>query len=92
MPAALAGCALRPDNRLPPGEIVGTSASLGHRLRDGLRLPFPGADQLERKQVVIVGGGIAGLARAGSCCTPASTISWCSNWKTSCGGTARSGE
>ena len=61
MPAALAGCALRPDNRLPPGEIVGASASVGHRLRDGTRAQ-PRPARCERTGVVIVGAGIAGLA------------------------------
>jgi protoporphyrinogen oxidase len=48
---------------LPPGEIVGPSDSLGHRLRDGWR-PQPAADAWESHRVVIVGGGVAGLAAA----------------------------
>ena len=61
MPAALAGCRLRPENQLPPGEIVGASAGIGHRLRNGARsLPTP--TRWERTSVVIVGAGIAGLA------------------------------
>jgi protoporphyrinogen oxidase len=48
---------------LPPGEIVGPSEGLGHRLRDGWR-PQPAANAWESKRVVIVGGGVAGLAAA----------------------------
>src|SRR5579884_2787625 len=61
MPAAIAGCALRPDNRLPPGEIVGASASFGHRLRDSTR-STPKPARWESARVIIVGAGIAGLA------------------------------
>ncbi|HJZ57366.1 MAG TPA: FAD-dependent oxidoreductase [Gemmataceae bacterium] len=48
---------------LPPGEIVGPSSELGHRLRDGWR-PVPATDAWERHGTVIVGGGVAGLAAA----------------------------
>src|SRR5262249_45155383 len=47
-------------NALPPGETVGASAGRGHRLRDGER-PNPGADAWRSTEVVIVGGGAAGL-------------------------------
>ncbi|MFL5340915.1 MAG: FAD-dependent oxidoreductase [Gemmataceae bacterium] len=60
LPAVLAGCsAKRPP--LPEGEIVGPSDGLGHRLRDGWR---PRPTTWEEKPVVIVGGGVAGLAAA----------------------------
>jgi protoporphyrinogen oxidase len=48
---------------LPPGELVGPSDLLGHRLRDGWR-PRPAADAWEKHRIVIVGGGVAGLAAA----------------------------
>ncbi|MGE5195410.1 MAG: flavin monoamine oxidase family protein [Deltaproteobacteria bacterium] len=64
LPAAVtAGCS-RPVSRLPPeGSIVGASAAIGHRLRDGFR-PVPAADRWQQVEVVIVGGGIAGLSAA----------------------------
>jgi NAD(P)-binding Rossmann-like domain len=59
-PAALAlgGC-----NGRPPlaGGIVGPDATLGHRVRDG---GFPAPSSGERCRIVVVGGGIAGLAAA----------------------------
>ena len=64
LPAAVAaGCRSDSLPPLPPGEIVGPSDALGHRLRDGWR-PTPAADAWERHGVVIVGGGVAGLAAA----------------------------
>ncbi len=62
LPAALAGCS-SPVPPLPAGEIVGPSVGIGHRLRDGERFTPP-AERWERCAVVIVGGGIAGLAAA----------------------------
>lgn len=50
---------LFPRPRLIPGKILGASSSLGHKLRTG---GFPPPSQTIRKDVVIVGGGIAGLA------------------------------
>ena len=44
-----------------PGRLLGADAALGHRLRNGT-LPEPA--QTERADVVIVGGGIAGLSAA----------------------------
>jgi phytoene dehydrogenase-like protein len=61
LPAALAGCSSSVP--LPAGEIIGPSEGMGHRLRDGERFTPP-ADRWERRAVVIVGGGIAGLAAA----------------------------
>lgn len=64
VPVALAAC--RSGEGVPPlpvGEIVGASDVIGHRLRDGLRVE-PAADGWERAGVVIVGGGVAGLAAA----------------------------
>ncbi len=62
MPAALAGCTRHGERRLPPGEIVGAAANIGHRLRDRTVLPRPA--HWERTGVIIVGAGIAGLAAA----------------------------
>jgi hypothetical protein len=43
------------------GEMLGASSALGHKLRSG---EFPQAARTIRKEVVIVGGGIAGLSAA----------------------------
>ena len=48
---------------LPPGELIGPSVEVGHRLRDGFR-PEPPADGWVDMPVVIVGGGVAGLSAA----------------------------
>ncbi len=64
VPFALSAC--RSGETLPPlpeGEIVGASEGIGHLLRDGLKVE-PQADAWERAGVVIVGGGVAGLAAA----------------------------
>src|ERR1044071_3894980 len=63
LPVALTACKSGNTPRLPDGEIVGASDMLGHRLRDGLRVT-PASDQWQRTRLVIVGGGIAGLAAA----------------------------
>jgi glycine/D-amino acid oxidase-like deaminating enzyme len=61
-PFALAACRSRGDAvSLPEGEIVGASDRVGHLVRDGLR---PEPEAWERAGVVIVGGGVAGLAAA----------------------------
>ena len=58
-PALLfAGCS---DRGGISGSIVGGSHARGHRLRDG-GLPLIG--RKEKTEVVIVGGGVAGLAAA----------------------------
>ncbi|MBI1916263.1 MAG: FAD-dependent oxidoreductase [Planctomycetes bacterium] len=63
VPVALAaGCSRKPPP-LPEGRIVGASAGIGHRLRDGLR-PQPAEGAWQERAVVIVGGGIAGLSAA----------------------------
>lgn len=63
-PLALAACRSRAvEPPLPEGEIVGASDVVGHRLRDGLRVEVRDEDW-ERAGVVIVGGGVAGLAAA----------------------------
>ena len=62
-PFALAACGRggAPGPPLPEGQIVGASDRLGHLLRDGHR---PEPEAWERAGVVIVGGGVAGLAAA----------------------------
>lgn len=64
LPAALAACSrTQPIPALPPGEIVGASDVIGHRIRDGLRVT-PSQDRWEHVSLVIVGGGVAGLSAA----------------------------
>src|SRR6266571_4298689 len=63
VPAALAACRSNEANRLPEGELVGASDTIGHRIRDGLHFA-PSRDQWQRTRVVIVGGGVAGLSAA----------------------------
>jgi phytoene dehydrogenase-like protein len=65
-PALSAGCARRARPPLPPGALVDTGMGRGHaRLRDvSPPLAGVGAAPLERTQVVVVGGGAAGLAAA----------------------------
>jgi phytoene dehydrogenase-like protein len=63
VPAALAACRSGSVPELPVGEIVGASDAIGHKIRDGFA-PAPAGDAWERATVVIVGGGVAGLAAA----------------------------
>src|SRR5262252_717716 len=63
LPAALAACRSGAPAALPEGEIVGASDGIGHKIRDGLSA-VPPPDNWERTKVVIVGGGVAGLAAA----------------------------
>jgi len=56
--ALLSGCG---KSTAFPGRIVGASAAAGHRLRDGV---FPKARETVETRVVVIGGGIAGLAAA----------------------------
>jgi len=61
MPAAMAACRDDEKPRLPDGEIVGASDAIGHRIRDGVRVE-PAEGRREKTSIVIVGGGVAGLA------------------------------
>lgn len=63
LPMALAACRSTDQPRLPDGEIVGAADAFGHRLRDRLHIEI-GQDGWEQTRVVIVGGGVAGLAAA----------------------------
>jgi len=56
---ALAGC--RKAGTAYPGAILGASAAVGHRLRDG---SFPAPTESLECEIAIVGGGVAGLAAA----------------------------
>jgi phytoene dehydrogenase-like protein len=59
--AALIGLSLKSDRPIP-GSFVNESAQLGHQLRD--HASFQSPTKSEKSQVVIVGGGIAGLSAA----------------------------
>src|SRR5581483_1312006 len=64
LPAALAACKYAgKTHRLPEGEIVGASDAFGHKFRDGFR-PQPSQENWKNVEVVIVGGGVAGLSAA----------------------------
>jgi protoporphyrinogen oxidase len=61
VPFAAIACRKRVRRTLPPGEIVGASDRVGHRLREVIH---PSPDSWTSRDVVIVGAGIAGLAAA----------------------------
>lgn len=61
-PAGIAACSVK-RRPLPEGEIVFASDVVGHRLRDSAP-PEVAADRFAPVGVVVVGGGIAGLAAA----------------------------
>ena len=64
VPLAMAsGCSLTTPKLPPKGRIVGGSASVGHRIRDGAELAVPEEAPTET-DVLIVGGGVAGLSAA----------------------------
>jgi len=64
MPFVLSsGCGLSTPRLPAEGVFVGTSHEAGHKLRDGFR-PEPAADAWSTTDVVIVGGGVAGLSAA----------------------------
>ncbi len=64
LPIAALGCSLDTSHNLPlAGEIIGASSGLGHRLRTGFR-PEPQEADWHDVDVVIVGGGVAGLTAA----------------------------
>ncbi|HET6325045.1 MAG TPA: FAD-dependent oxidoreductase [Planctomycetaceae bacterium] len=59
----LAGCESRDPTLPPAGEILAPNFSIGHRIRDGFR-PRPGSGRWQETDVVVIGGGISGLAAA----------------------------
>ncbi len=99
LPAALAACRRGVRESFPDGEIVGASDAFGHRLRDGggsggggASRVEPGADAWESAGVVIVGGGIAGLATAWRFLRAGFEDFVLLELEPAAGGTARSGE
>ena len=62
-PRLLAGCEGRGKTLPPAGEILAPNYSIGHRIRDGFR-PRPASDCWQETDVVVIGGGISGLAAA----------------------------
>ncbi len=63
LPFAGLGCSSQAARLPEQGKIIGASASAAHRLREGFR-PQPATDAWREVDVVIVGGGIAGLSAA----------------------------
>ena len=61
IPAAWSGCSSSTPSSPITGEFVGPNLEIGHRLRDGFR-PVPNDSEWRDVDVVIVGGGIAGLS------------------------------
>jgi protoporphyrinogen oxidase len=89
-PFALSACGGREVTPpLPEGEIVGASDGVGHLIRDGLR---PEPEAWERAGVVIVGGGVAGLAAAWRLLRAGFEDFVLLELEAEPGGTARSGE
>ena len=56
--AGLSGCA---GGDLSPGRLEGADVARGHRLRNG---DFPAPTRTETSDIVIAGGGVAGLSAA----------------------------
>lgn len=63
LPFVSLGCSWGQPVLPPVGEIIGASSSVGHRLRTGFR-PQPTEKEWRDIDVVIVGGGVAGLSAA----------------------------
>jgi phytoene dehydrogenase-like protein len=63
LPVAIAACRSHRTPQFPAGQIVGASDGIGHRLRDSLNINLS-PEAWQRAGVVIVGGGVAGLAAA----------------------------
>jgi hypothetical protein len=59
----LVGCETRGKALPVAGEILSPNFSIGHRIRDGFR-PKPASDRWQETDVVVIGGGISGLAAA----------------------------
>jgi hypothetical protein len=90
IPFALAACRESTAPPLPPGEIVGQSDGFGHHIRDGVHIEVP-ADAWSNIPVVIVGGGVAGLAAAWHLLKSGFTEFALIELEKSPGGTSRSG-
>jgi glycine/D-amino acid oxidase-like deaminating enzyme len=63
LPIAVAACQTNSSANSVAGEIVGANVNVGHILRERRVFEVP-ANNWETKQVVIIGGGIAGLSVA----------------------------
>lgn len=61
--AMIGGCGVSGPQLPPAGKIVGAAAGLGHKLRDGFKPTVKDTAWVDT-EVVIVGGGIAGLSAA----------------------------
>lgn len=61
LPLTTLGCSATPSHLPLQGEIIGASVGAAHRLREGFR-PQPTSDAWQDVDVVIVGGGVAGLS------------------------------
>ncbi|HET6853007.1 MAG TPA: FAD-dependent oxidoreductase [Pyrinomonadaceae bacterium] len=90
VPFALAACRRSETQPLPAGEIVGASDVFGHRLRDGLRVEVP-HNAWTNVPIVIVGGGVAGLAAAWRLQKSGFTNFFLFELENAPGGTSRSG-
>jgi phytoene dehydrogenase-like protein len=86
--AALPACAAR--RRTIDGRIVGANDARGHLLRDGSSAPPTGTR--ERADVVIVGGGVAGLSAAWKLDKSGASDFVLLELENALGGTAQSGE
>jgi protoporphyrinogen oxidase len=61
-PLALNACKTSPPP-FPKGQIIGASETLGHKIRDGLKIE-PSSDNWQNIKLIILGGGVAGLSAA----------------------------
>ncbi len=80
----------RKSGRVITGGFVHDSAALGHQIRD--RVAFPAPRESRRAQVVIVGGGIAGLSAAWRLAKAGLSDLAVLEMEPEAGGNARSGE
>jgi phytoene dehydrogenase-like protein len=87
--AAALGCRARAP-RIPPGEIVDTGMARGHALRD--RREPPAVTGWREHAVVIIGGGVAGLAAAWALRQRGITDAVVLELGDAIGGTARGGQ
>lgn len=74
---------------LPPGEILGASNTVGHRLR---QMDFPEPTETLQVPIVIVGGGVAGLSAGWKLQKSGFTDFVILELESEVGGNARSGE